>query len=73
MPNVPVAIYEWICWTIAFACVGIALIRAGLVSSGRVVGLRQKSGMVLGLWVLAVIFAVAGFVLAAAAVQAGGA
>ncbi|MCZ2403089.1 hypothetical protein IV498_07810 [Paenarthrobacter sp. Z7-10] len=73
MAGVPVAVFEWICWSIAFVCVGIALIRAGVVSSGRVVGLRQKSGMVLGLWVLAIIFGVAGFVLAAAAVQAGGA
>jgi hypothetical protein len=71
--DVPVAVFEWICWSIAFACAGIALIRAAVVSSGRLPGVRQKSGMILGLWVLAVIFGVAGFVLAAAAVQAGGA
>jgi hypothetical protein len=67
-----VATYEWVFWTIAIASAGIALIRAGVVSAGRGPGLREKSGLVVFLWILCAVSALSGFVLAAAAVRTGG-
>ena len=67
-----VATYEWLLWMIAIASAGIALIRAGVVSAGRAPGLREKSGVVVFLWILCAFSALTGFVLAAAAVRAGG-
>jgi len=67
-----VAPLEWLFWTIAIASAGIALMRASVVSAGQSPGVREKSGIITGLWILCVASAITGFILAVAAVRAGG-
>lgn len=65
------AVVQWLCWTIAVASAGTALIRAGVASTAGPRVVRQHSGVVGGLWILCAASALTGFVLAAAAVRGG--
>ncbi len=65
------AIVQWLCWIIAVASAGTALIRAGVASTAGPRIVRQTSGGAVGLWILCAASALTGFILAAAAVRAG--
>ena len=65
------AVIQWLCWTIAIASAGTALVRAGAASTAGPLVVRQKSGVVGVLWILCAASALTGFILAAAAVRAG--
>lgn len=62
---------QWLCWIIAIASAGTALIRAGVASTGGPRIVRQNSGLIGMLWILSAASALTGFILAAAAVRAG--
>jgi hypothetical protein len=64
-------IYQWLCWAIATASAGAALIRAGVASSAGPDIVRQNSGLIGMLWILCATAALTGFILAVTAVRAG--
>ncbi len=63
-------IVEWIFWIVAIGSAGLALFRADAVSAGSSPGVRERSGILLGLWILASACAVLGLVTAALAMRA---
>lgn len=65
------AIIQWVCWIVAIASAGTALIRAGVAATGGPRVVRQNSGLIGVLWIISAASALTGFILAAAAVRAG--
>lgn len=65
------AFIQWLCWIVAVASAGTALIRAGVASTAGPGAVRQKSGQIGALWILCAASVLTGFILAAAAVRSG--
>ncbi|MDQ6739064.1 MAG: hypothetical protein M3021_01475 [Actinomycetota bacterium] len=63
-------IVEWIFWIVAIGSACLALFRADVVSAGSSPGVRQRSGILLGLWIVAVVCGFLGLVTAALAMRA---
>ncbi len=63
-------IIEWIFWITAIGSACLALFRAEVVSAGSSPGVRQRSGLLTGLWILAAVTGVLGLVTAALAMRA---
>ncbi len=65
-------VFEWIFWVLAFIFFGLALFRGEKLSTGPVAGVRLRSGLLATMWILGLVFALAGFITAIIAMRAGG-
>ncbi|MCY0905217.1 hypothetical protein [Arthrobacter sp. H14-L1] len=63
-------IIEWIFWIVAIGSACLALFRAEVVSAGSSPGVRQRNGLLMGLWILAAVTGLLGLVTAALAMRA---
>ncbi|MBT1001454.1 hypothetical protein KIH31_02465 [Paenarthrobacter sp. DKR-5] len=64
-------VLEWLFWVVAIISAAAALFRAESITTGNAPGVRRKSGLLTGLWVLATAAALAGFITAMIAMRVG--
>ncbi len=64
-------LFEWLFWVLAFGCTILGLARSEIFSTNTSQRVHRHSGQQMILFIMAVVFAVSGFVTAALSMRAG--